>query len=136
MSAIVPATLEKALQAWLASKLGLVVDTKLFRGAIPSGVDNAACVRLETPLKENAPVQMDAWNVQILGKFKERDDAMAFVANVSRLVPAHGISITVGASTVELNSVIPRGDGATYQDGPDAGSLKWMATINLIVKAR
>ncbi len=136
MSAVSPSSLEKALQTWLAGALGLTIDTNLFRGSIQPAIDNAACVRLETPIKQNDPVQMDTWNVQVLGKFTTRDAAMAFIANVNRLVPTGGFDVSADSKSIRLDTIIPRGDGSVYEDTPDGGKLKHMATVNLIVMAR
>ena len=81
--------LERELTAYFAEKLDLVVDKSIFRGKIPVSVEHGAAVRIESN-PENNDLSLPSFSVQILGKYKERDDAWALVTKCAELAPVYG----------------------------------------------
>ena len=74
-------TIERDFTAWIASKLNLTVDTNIFRGGIPEGVEEGVGVLFgsEVPSRSFYGFRPRSWNVQVLAKFESRD--AAFVLN-------------------------------------------------------
>ena len=81
--------IEREFTEFLAGKLNLPVDRQIFRGGIPAGKMGVG-VLFDSEVKEKlfAPRQ---WNVQVLASFRERDEAMRFVAKVTGLFPCYDI---------------------------------------------
>jgi hypothetical protein len=119
--------LERDITAWVAGKLNLVIDTNIFRGGIPAGVDSGVGVMLNSQSQGNYPSTLN-FNVQVLGKYDNRDDAWRMLNKLSSAVPCYGDKIN---ETIFV-SILPRGNGEPYQ-ADDDGKVKTFASFNMIV---
>ncbi len=119
--------LERDLTAWIAAILEKEVDAGVFRGGIPASMPTGVGVMLKSEIK-GIVIDQQAYNVQILGKFNDRDEAMQMLDKINRAIPCYGK--TAGSFT--LTAVIPRGDSEpyTYQE---SGVVKTYASRNLII---
>lgn len=115
-------TIERDLTAYIADKLGMTVDTDIFRGGIPDRMD-AAAVFLNGELKSYA-ILPRTYNAQVIARFNDRDEAFRFLSRLSGLFPVQGV--TQGES--RFMYISQRGDSEPYRDG-----LKWSASFNMIV---
>ncbi len=74
---------ERATTALLASKLELAVDTQIFRGGIPQGVETGVGVLANTlATLPYYGVAHPSFDVQVLGRFRTRDEASAMLSKL------------------------------------------------------
>lgn len=118
---------EREFTAWIAQILGLEVDTGIFRGGIPSGQATSVCVLFGSEIK-GASINLTTFNVQVLGKFSDRDDALRMLHKLNRAIPCYGVSL----GDYIFRSIIPRGDSEPYASADD-GAIKTYASRRLIV---
>ena len=125
------ATVERDFTAWMAGKLNLVVDTSIFRGGIPEGYDNV--VGIVFGAKRNTRTfygfRPEAWNVQIVGKFTDRDAANQMVSFISTLFPVQDFS---QAGTQFISAYPTTETNEPYEDD-DNGTVKHFVSYNLAV---
>ena len=117
---------ERDFTAWIAGKLDLTVDTDIFRGGYPAEANNAVGVLFGSEIKDNYPTDK-IHNVQILGKFADRDSALAMVNTLSAVIPCYGDTINI----TTFKSITPRSSGNYPAD--DDGAIKHFASVNIIV---
>lgn len=124
------AAIERDFTAWLAVRLRMEVDKEIYRGSIPDGVDYGVGVVFGSEEKSAGfyGFRPRAWNVQVLGKFADRDEAMAFQTYVNGLFPNHGFTL----GETKFLSVYPAGSGEPYIDD-DGGQIRYLASINVVV---
>lgn len=122
--------IERDITTWFAEQLELEPDKTLFRGGIPDGAESGVGVVFgsEIPTAGFYGFRPRTWNVQILGKFNGRDEALALLSRLSGLFPRSGF-VTGGTRVVHIE---PRGSGEPYA-ATDGGRVKTFATFNLIV---
>lgn len=118
--------LERALTAFFATKLELTLDSNIFRGAIPIGHDGLT-VRIDSEIRNKA-FDAKTYNVQLCGKYSDRDNALVIAAAISNSLPLWGIC----QNSIMFRSLYPRGGVAVWQDADD-GKLKYFLSANLIV---
>lgn len=121
---------EKDMTAWTAKELGRTVNTDIFRGGFPASKDTGVAVLLHGELKDGT-ITGDTYNVQILGKFLTRDEALVMNKKLSDAVPCFGVT----ENLTEFMSITRRGGGEPYSAADD-GVIKIFASVNLIVSAR
>lgn len=74
---------ERATTALLASKLELAVDTQIFRGGIPQGVETGVGVLANTlATLPYYGVAHPSFDVQVLGRFRSRDEAAKMLSKL------------------------------------------------------
>lgn len=116
--------IEREFTSLMAEKLNLTVDKEIFRGGLPAGKNGVGVLFYnEIKDKQIAPRQ---WNIQVLGSFDDRDDAMRFVSKVSGFFPCYDIQ----RQSCTFKTISLRGSGAAYRS-PEQGRTRWFATVNL-----
>lgn len=118
--------LEQELTAYLADALKFEIDTKLFRGGFPEGAGDGIAVILGNAVKDNS-IDTPMYQLQILGKFEDRDTALRVNHMAVHLFPVYGKSI--GRHRVNLTIY---GSGSIYR-GADDGTIKHFLSVNLMV---
>ena len=118
---------EQALTAWIAEKLGVAVDNGIYRGGIPEGYESGIAVVLGTEIKDT-DIRAKTYNVQVFGKYADRDSALVLISKLSGIVPAWGIV----KDSITFRAVLPRGGAAPFA-GNDDGQTRFFASVNLIV---
>ncbi len=124
---------ETHLAGWIASVLGLKVDSSVFRGGFLPGIGSGVAVMLHEEIRDNT-LRPATYNVQILGKFSgpdARDKALRMRATLSAAVPRYGLEL----SGVKFPVIEPRGGGEPYM-AEDDGEIKTYMSINLLVSVR
>ncbi len=126
---------ERALTEFWADALGLTVDTNIFRGGIPASKAEGAAVILGTEITSNDPA-IKKYNVQIIGKYIDRDAALKLVEDVSGSLPCYGQTVTLfdddeQEQEVTIKAMIKHGSGGTWSQTDD-GKKKTYASFNLI----
>ena len=121
-------TLEQDLTAFFACRLGLVVDSAIFRGEIPDGIENGVALRVmgtSEPANNDNPL----YSVQIIGKFLDRDDAWKLGTKIYDMIPFYG------EQTEHFHLVFVRPDSGLIPPIKidDKGKTKHFASINLAV---
>lgn len=119
--------IERALTNWAARILSKTVDTNIFRGGIPTGIETGVGVLIESEISKRGLFQPRIYNVQILGKFADRDDAMKMNSKLTGSLPIYGNTV----DNVSFRVLVQRGDAACYKY-EDAGKMKWYASFNLL----
>lgn len=116
--------IERILTNWIAGMLGMTVDKNIFRGIIPAG-KTGVCVVLGSEIPTFNQFRPRAYNLQILGKFKDRDDATRMLSKLSGSLPLHEVNI----SGIRFKSISQQGGGEPYR-AEDDGRYYWYASFN------
>jgi len=116
---------ERDLTSFFAEQLDLELDSEIFRGQIPAG-QNGIAVRIDSMIDADRSEPVTC-NVQLIGKFPDRDDGLSFVGNVSLIVPCWNVQL----EHVCVKSLFFRGSGTVYPD-TDAGVVKNFVSVNLV----
>jgi hypothetical protein len=123
-------TAERALTKFWADALDLTVDANIFRGGIPASKPEGVAVIMGTEITGNDPA-IKKYNVQILGKYDDRDAALQLVEDVSNALPCYEQTVTLTDGIVTLRAMLKRGSGGTWTQADD-GQKKTYASFNLI----
>jgi len=119
--------LEQELTAYFATLLNRTVDTDIFRGALPESVSQGICVRITNRISGTL-FDLPTFNIQILGKFQSRADALSLIeAFAPPAVPAYGTALP----HFTLPDVQFAGDPIGPYTAPDKGRILHFASINL-----
>lgn len=118
--------IEKALTSWAAAVLSKTVDIDIFRGGIPTGYDIGIGVLIGNEIYKDF-LRPREYNVQILGKFTDRDDAMKMNSKLTGCLPIYGNSV----GNIIFRVLSQRGDAVCYK-AEDSGKMKWYASFNLL----
>jgi hypothetical protein len=118
--------IEKTLTTWIADKLKMTVDKNIFRGNIPVGKTGAAVI-LGSEIPGFSQFRPKTYNLQILGKFSERDSAVRFLSKLSGLFPMH--EVTIGGT--RFKSISQQGGGEPYK-AEDNGKIYYYASFNAV----
>lgn len=119
--------LEKELTAYFATALGKVVDTSIFRGALPENVSEGTLVRITNRIA-GGMLDQPEFNVQVLGKFAARASAFALVGDfMPPMVPAYGVELT----HFTITSMDLSGDPVGPYAFADKGRVLQCASVNL-----
>lgn len=113
------ADLERALTAYFAEYLGLAVDERIFRGQLPPELDGGVAVRIESVDASAADFGEPEYLVQILGKFDDRDEALALADRLARMPPRYGVMV----GEFRAAYLLTFGSGAPYM-APDNGKVR------------
>ena len=118
--------IEKALTNWAAGVLGLVVDVGIFRGGIPTGFDTGVGVILNGEVRDST-MRPRTYNVQVLGKFNDRDSALRMLSKLSEKLPIYGMT----QHKLVFRVLMQRGDSEPYTT-EDNGKIKYYASFNML----
>ncbi len=118
--------IEQAFTSLVAEKLGLTVDTNIFRGGVPTGMSGAA-VFFNGEIKSGM-IAPRTWNAQILAKFNDRDGALRFLAKLTGTFPCYDII----HSGVTFKVISQRGSSEPYC-ATDNGKICWFASFNVLI---
>lgn len=126
---------ERALTQFWADALGLTVDTNIFRGGISASKPEGIAVILGTEITSNDPA-IKKYNVQIIGKYNDRDAALQMVEDASVALPCYGQTVTLldddkAEYEIAIRGMIKHGSGGTWSQSDD-GKKKTYASFNLI----
>ena len=116
--------IEKVLTNWTASLLNLTVDKQIFRGSIPTGKLGIAVI-LGSEIPTSGQFRPKVYNLQILGKFTDRDSAVRMLSRLSGALPLHETNI----SGMRFKSISQQGGGEPYK-AEDNGKIYWYASFN------
>lgn len=122
--------IERDFTAWVAEKLNLELDKGIYRGPIPSGLECGVGVLFgsEVPAAGFYGFRPRTWNVQILGKFDDRDAAMILLSCLNGLFPCAGFT----CGETKIRHIEPRG-GAEPYTVEDGGKVKTYVSFNLLL---
>jgi hypothetical protein len=118
--------IERTLTTWAGGILGLTVDKIIFRGNIPVGKTGVAVI-LGSEVPSFVQFRPRTYNLQILGKFKDRDAASRMLSKISGVLPIRE-SIIGG---IRFKSISQQGGGEPYK-AEDDGKLYYYASFNAI----
>ena len=116
---------ERDLTAFFAQQLNRTVDSDIFRGQIPAGM-NGIAVRLDSVIDSDR-MEPVTCNIQLLAKYPDRDDGLNFVGMIPQIIPLWDVRL----EHITVKSLFFRGSSAMYQDS-DAGVLKTFVSVNLV----
>ena len=123
-------TIERDFTAWVASVLNLTVDQDVFRGGIPEGVEQGVGVLFgsEVPSRGFYGFRPRTWNVQIIGKYADRDASMRLLSCLNGLFPRPGFT----HNSTKFVSISPRGASEPYE-ADDGGVMKTFVSFNVLL---
>ena len=111
---------------FIAEKTNLIVDKNIFRGNIPAGKKGIAVI-LGSEVPNTGQFRPRMYNLQILGKFADRDSAIRMLAKLSGTMPMHEVSI----DGIRFKSISQQGGGEPYK-AEDDGKMYWYASFNAV----
>lgn len=125
------ANVERDFTGWVATQLNKTVDSTIFRGGLPEGYDNVLGVVFGAKLQTRSfyGFRPHAWNVQIIGKYTDRDTANQVVATISNLFPIQDFS---HGGTKFISAYPTAASNEPYEDD-DNGKVKHFISYNLAV---
>ncbi|MCK4983098.1 MAG: hypothetical protein KAS17_09255, partial [Victivallaceae bacterium] len=85
---ISPASLERAMTAYIANKTNLVVDTNIFRGNLPTGIDGSAVIMHKREAVEYGMSQ--CYRLTFISMDKSRDVVMSTIHQLRDSLPVYG----------------------------------------------
>lgn len=135
--------IERDLTAYFAGKFDLTVDQNIFRGSIPAGKSGVAVI-VDSTVKTEIPFLPLQYNVQLLGTFNDRDEAMRFLTKAWNLFPVSDEKL----SSCKVLRISTRGSGSVFSGKADifgkvsnngaaiaksasSGHMAYFASINL-----
>ena len=118
--------IERTLTQWAAGVLGLTVEKNIFRGNIPVGKTGVAVI-LGSAIPQTGQFRPRTYNLQIIGKFKERDAASRMLSKMSGVLPLHEVNI----NGIRFKSISQQGGGEPYK-AEDDGKVYFYASFNAI----
>ncbi|MEI8245813.1 MAG: hypothetical protein WCI51_08290 [Lentisphaerota bacterium] len=121
---------EKALTVFWAGVLNKTVDGDIFRGGIPSG-KNGIGVMLGIEITPNEP-SMRKFNAQILGKFTDRDVALAILEKAEAAIPVYGVEAGMTGQKVFFRAILKQGGSGAYR-APEGGVITEFCSLNFTV---
>ena len=121
-------TLERDLTAYFGNLLGLVVDASIFRGQIPESVENGVSLRV-TGTSDATADDNPLYNVQIYGKFNDRDDAWKLCTKCADILPVYGEK----TEHFHIVFILPDGGLNAPVVIDDKGKKKQFASVNMRV---
>lgn len=119
--------IEKAMTNWTAGVLGLTVDVGIFRGGVPTGFDTGVGVILNGEVRDSTALRPRTYNVQVLGKFNDRDSALRMLSKLSEKLPIYGMT----QDSLVFRVLMQRGDSSPYTV-EDNGKIKYYASFNML----
>jgi len=127
---------EQALTKFWADTLKLTIDTDIFRGGIPSTISEGVAIIMGAEKGADNYPDIKKYNVQIIGKYDDRDKAVQLLEDISNALPCYGETVTLSAEdkedvVVTFRGMIKRGSGGTYNQTDD-GKKKTYASFNLV----
>jgi hypothetical protein len=118
--------IEKTLTKWAADILGLTVDEDIFRGNIPTGKTGVAVI-LGSEIYSETRFRPRTYNLQIIGKYENRDEAFRMLSKLSGSLPIHETNIY----GVRFKSISQRGDSEPYKTN-DNGKEFYYGSFNAV----
>ena len=116
---------ERDLTDFFAQQLNRTVDSDIFRGQVPAGM-NGIAVRLDSVIDSDR-MEPVTCNVQLLAKYPDRDEGLNFVGMIPTIIPVWDVQL----EHILIKSMFCRGSSALYQDS-DSGSMKTFVSVNLV----
>lgn len=99
--------IERAVRDHFAAALGLTVDATLFRAPMPGERCNIVAIRVES-VKTPPGDAMLQLEMQIRGRYADRDDALIMAGRIRAALPWYGDG--------ELAALLPSMDAQLYDD--------------------
>ena len=122
--------IEREFVRFIAEKTNLIVDKNIFRGGIPHGVPEGVGVIFGAEIKLNTfyGFRPQAWNVQIIGKYAERDVIISLQNILNQIVPCYDIV----RENINFASIEANGNSEPYITSDD-GKEKYCVSFNCIL---
>lgn len=124
--------IENAVMETIATIASLTSGTSIFYGQIPENKLEVVAVVIDANATGNE-AEIPKFQVQIIGKYRLRKNAVAAYSKISQGLPLYGDRTVVisGTSSVVIAGILKRGNGGVYQDS-DNGTKVWCFSINAI----
>ena len=122
--------IEREFVRFIAEKTNLSVDKNIFRGGIPHGVTEGVGIIFGAEVKLNNfyGFRPQGWNVQIIGKYFERDVIIALQNILNQIVPCYDID----RENLTFISIEASGNSEPYITNDD-GKEKYCISFNCIL---
>lgn len=125
MAELILPEIEKELTAFFGTVLDLTLDQTIFRGFLPGQVVDALGVIAESCDTGNVRAGIAAFRVQLLGNWRERDQALSMAQRLDSLLPLYNSRYWL----------VKEGGTAVYRSGSN-GREVWEVSCNLRVFRR
>jgi hypothetical protein len=126
---IAPASLERAMAAYIANKTGLIVDTNIFRGNLPSGIDGSAVIMLKREAVEYGMSQ--CYRFTFISMDKSRDVVMSTIHQLRDSLPVYGDELALDdGNNITIKALLSEEEGFDNHKA-DNGKIKTRGVIAL-----
>lgn len=126
---ISPISLERALNAYIADKLDLIVDTNIFRGNLPIGVDGSAVIMHKREAVEYG--MSECYRFTFISMDKSRDIAMSIIHKLRESLPVYGDELALDdGNNITIKALISEEEDLDNYEA-DNGKIKTRAILDL-----
>ena len=126
---ISPISLERALNAYIADKIDLIVDTNIFRGNLPTGVDGSAVIMHKREAVEYGMSQ--SYEFIFISRDKSRDVVMNIIHKLRDSLPIYGDELALDDGNNITIKALVSGDEDLIDYEADNGKIKTRGFITL-----
>jgi hypothetical protein len=130
-NSIHPASLERAITAYIAEKLNLTIDTDIFRGSVPVNIDGCAVALVRKQIQNTSISQRYEFSVAYLDS--DRDKVMKTIHDLACQFPVYGENIVVdGTGDIVLKAILKDSTKFNWEVA-DNGKIKTLGTLSLTI---
>ena len=121
---------ERAMTAYIADKLNMTVDTNIFRGRIPIGVDGCGVQVIGKTIEDNS--FSNNYQIRFSCINESRDQVIRNIDNLEQQLPVYGEAITLDGESTTLKMV--KNEDIMFSDEiTDEGRIKMLGELLLEV---
>jgi hypothetical protein len=124
-----PVSLERAITAYIADKTGLVVDTNIFRGNLPVGVDGSAVIMHKREAVEYG--MSEGYGFTFVSMDESRDTVMNVIHQLRDSLPIYGDGLVLDDGNNIVIKAFISGEEDFENYATDNGKIKTHGTIDL-----
>ena len=126
---ISPISLERALNAYIADKIDLIVDTNIFRGNLPLGVDGSAVIMHKREAVEYGMSQ--CYRFTFISMDKSRDVVMGIIHKLRDSLPVYGDELALDdGNNITIKALLSGEEDLDHYEA-DNGKIKTRAILDL-----
>ncbi len=125
-----PGLIESALTKYFAGKLDMTVDSDIFRGGVPFGVDGCGVELNREILSNSTGLRTLQATVECISD--DRDSVFSTLQILSGYLPAYGVTISVDSESVDFLSITKL--NTSFKRVSDSGRIKTYGMLDIEVK--
>jgi hypothetical protein len=133
-NSISPISLERALNAYIANKIDLIVDINIFRGHLPTGVDGSAAIMQRREAVEYGMSEGYRFTFISMDESRDtvmRDTVMNIIHKLRDSLPVYGDELALDDGNNIIIKALISGEEEFDNDKADNGKIKTRGSLVL-----